>query len=255
MRPYIAITDFTDFSEVQKMKEIFNYHLPSGSKRLLSVGVMMSYKTLHGYPTRWQDAFPKKEKIRHIFFSDAVLNTLHFACYDPYPDIWKSISCAIGYGGDGIHALQLDMIWPEPNDIAMGVHTSRASIEVILQINKHALDEVHNNPDELIEKLYEYNGVIHRILLDKSMGTGKCLDARYMLPYIRAIRSNHPQLEIGVAGGLGPKTITLLKPIISEFSDISIDAQARLRPSHSALDPINWEMAGKYLIEAIKLLA
>jgi len=35
---------------------------------------------------------------------------------------------------------------------------------------------------------------------------------------------------------------------------MSIDAQGQLRPSKSALDPIDWSMAEEYLIKALQVL-
>ena len=253
MDPYIGITDFTDVGQVQKMSKVFAAHLPPGSRRMLHVGIMMSYKTLHNIPSRWQNAFPPKEKIKDIFSSDEVYNCLHYADYDNNPDLWKILAKAISYGGVGIHALQLDMIWPDPGQIAHGVHTSRKQIEVILQIGKNALERVNNDPQAVIEKLSDYEGIIHRVLLDKSMGRGLGMDANGLIPFARAIRKNFPKLGIGAAGGLGPETIQLVEPLVKLFPDLSIDAQGRLRPSGNALDPIDWNMAGKYLIKALQL--
>ena len=255
MNPYIGITDFTDFGQVQEMLRVFNAHRSHESNRVLHVGIMMSHKTLHGIPSKWQNAFPPKDRIASIFSLDEVYNCLHYADYDNSPDLWKSLATAISYGGIGIHALQLDMIWPDPGEIAHGVRTSHKQIEVVLQIGKNALEEVDNDPRRVVERLGDYEGVIHRVLLDKSMGKGLGMDADGLIPFARAIRESFPMFGIGAAGGLGPKTIQLVEPLIAEFPDLSIDAQGRLRPSGSALDPINWCMAGEYLAKALQLLA
>lgn len=255
MNPYIGITDFTDFGQVREMFQVFSTHKPQGSNRVLHIGVMMSYKTLHGIPSKWQNAFPPKEQIASIFSSDEVYNCLHYADYDNNPELWKSLATAIFCGGIGIHAIQLDMIWPDPEEIAHGVQTSRKQIEVILQIGKNALDEVGNDPRRVVERLSDYEGVIHRVLLDKSMGRGLGMDADSLIPYARAIKDNFPMLGIGVAGGLGPETIQLVEPLITAFPDLSIDAQGRLRPSGNALDPIDWSMAKNYLVKAQQLFS
>jgi hypothetical protein len=147
------------------------------------------------------------------------------------------------------------MIWPDPDQIANGVRASRKQIEVILQIGKNALEEVGNNYQFLVEKLGGYEGVIHRVLLDKSMGKGLGMDAEGLIPFARAIRESFPALGIGAAGGLGPETIQLVEPLAAVFSDLSIDAQGRLRPSRNALDPIDWNMAGNYLVKALQLFS
>lgn len=254
MYPYIGITDFTDFGQVESMLRIFTVNQPQGFRRKLHVGVMMSYKTLHGLQSRWQDVFPPKEKIADIFSSGQTYNCLHYADHLSKGD-FRAISEAIAYGGIGIDALQLDMTWPDPGQIANGAHVSRKQIEVILQIGKNAFEDADNNPQAVVERIGDYEGVIHRVLLDKSMGRGVGMDADGLIPFATAIRRSFSNLGIGVAGGLGPDTINLVKPLIREFPNLSIDAQGRLRPSGSALDPIDWNMAGTYLVKAIGLFS
>ncbi len=254
MDPYIGITDFMNYEQVMDMLKVFRKAQSLGSKRRLHVGVMMSYKTLHGIPSKWQDAFPSKEKIASIFFSNETYNCLHYADYTLEDiSVSKSLTEAIFCCGVSIHALQLDMIWPEPSDIFNGVHNSRKQIEVILQVGKKAFEEIGDDPNNLVARLADYQGVIQRVLLDKSMGQGLGMDAVGLIPFVEAIKTHYPKLGIVVAGGLGPETMNLVEPLVKEFPDISIDAQGRLRPSGSALDPVDWRMAGWYLIEALQL--
>jgi len=253
MRPYIGIADFTSFGQVREMLSVFNCHLSKGSSRQLHVGVMMSYKTFCGIPSKWRDVFPPKGQIPEIFNSNQVYNCLHYVDYDDKTD-FRILSQAILYGGTNIHAIQLDMVWPDPGMIASGVHASRKHVEVILQIGKNALEQADNDPQVVVEKLRDYEDVIHRVLLDKSMGRGIGLDAQSLLPFARAIRKNFPQMGIGAAGGLGPDTMHLIEPFIEEFPDISIDAQSKLRLSGNALDPISWGMARRYLAKALEVL-
>lgn len=256
MNPYIGITDFTSFEQVTKMLELFRRHKPSGSQRVLHIGVMMSFKTLNGIETRWSKAFPLKETIADIFRpnDDDVYYCLHYADYD-HDTKFTDLAQGLEYAGPFVHAIQLDMPWPDPRVVANGVHVSRKQIEVILQVGKNAIEEVNNDPAEVVRRLEDYEGVIHRVLLDKSMGRGLGMDANGLIPFARAIRESFPTLGIGAAGGLGPETIQLVAPLVAVFSDLSIDAQGRLRPSGSALDLIDWDMAGNYLVKAHQLFA
>ncbi|MFA6459313.1 MAG: hypothetical protein WCV79_02880 [Candidatus Paceibacterota bacterium] len=252
-KPYIGITDFTSFEQVTKMLEVFRRYRSSESQRLLHVGVMISFKTLNGIETKWSKAFPPKETIADIFGSDDVYNCLHYADYDHDTDFFKDLARAIGYGGISIHAVQLDMVWPDPGQVASGVHTSRKQVEVILQVGKNAIEAANNDPGEVVRRLEDYEGVIHRVLLDRSMGRGLGMDAAGLIPFARAIKEKFPDLGLGAAGGLGPNSIDLVKPLAEEFPDMSIDAQGKLRPTGSALDPIDWSMAEEYLVKALEL--
>ncbi len=251
--PYIGITDFLSFEQVARMLTVFNAHNPQGSMRRLHVGVMMSYKTLHGIETKWSKAFPPKEAIASIFGSEETYNCLHYADYDHMPNLGETLYRAIGYGGIGINAIQLDMPWPDPRQIVHGVHMSRRNIEVILQVGKVAIEEADNDPQMVVQRLEDYEGVIHRVLLDKSMGRGVGMDAVALLPFAHAVRARFPNLGLVAAGGLGPQSINLVEPLIAEFPDLSIDAQGKLRSSGNALDPIDWNIAAEYLVKALAL--
>ena len=254
MNPYIGITDFTSFEQVTEMLKVFRNHKPTNSRHVLHVGVMMSYKTLNGIETKWAKAFPRKETIADIFRpnENGVYYCLHYADYN-HDTKFTDLVCGLEYAGPFVNAIQLDMTWPEPGIIANGVHASRKQIEVILQVGKNAIEVAGNDPAEVARRLEDYDGVIHRVLLDKSMGKGLGMDANGLIPFARAVREKFPTLGIVAAGGLGPETIQLVAPLVAAFPDLSIDAQARLRPSGNALDPIDWSMARNYLVKAHQL--
>lgn len=255
IKPYIGITDFTGFEQVAQMQETFRRHKQPQSPYLLHVGVMMSFKTLHGIETKYSKVFPSNEMIADIFHpnEEDVYYCLHYADYNHDT---RSVDLARGleYAGPFVHAIQLDMPWPDPGMVAHAIHTSRKQIEVILQIGKKSIEEANDDPAEVVRHLEDYDGVIHRILLDKSMGKGLGMDAAALLPFAHAIKNRFPNLGIGVAGGLGPDSMHLVEPLVHEFPGLSIDAQGRLRPSGNALDPVDWGMAGVYLVEALKML-
>lgn len=251
--PYIGITDFMNYEQVQLMLATFKANTQERQRRRLHVGVMMSYRTLHGLDTKWTNAFPPKETIAHIFSSNETMNCLHYADYTD-SDVAESLTQAIGWGGFGINSLQLDMIWPNPEHVANAVKASHMEIEVILQVGRNAIEQTNNSPNEVVERLKDYEGVIHYVLLDKSMGQGLGMNAKGLIPFAHAIRENFPNLGIAAAGGLGPESIQLVGPLYREFPDISIDAQGKLRPSGSALDPIDWDMAETYLVKALQFL-
>jgi hypothetical protein len=252
--PFIGITDYTSYAQVKMTLRAFKKYRTPRSPRQLHVGVMMSYKTLHGEPSKFSLVFPPKETIAEIFTSDQTFNCLHYIDYHRGPEFWKSLCQAIHYGGMGLDAIQLDMSWPDPVDISTAVHTSRRMPYIILQVGKKAIDDVAGDSQRIVDKLHEYQGVIHYVLLDKSMGKGQGLDAEELLPIIRAIKTQLPWLKVAVAGGLGPGTVNLIEPLVSEFPDLSIDAQGRLRPSGDYLDPVDWDMACLYIEEACGFL-
>lgn len=257
VRQYVGITDFTNFEQVMRMLEVLRKHRQPGSQRMLHVGVMMSYKTLNGIETKWAKAFPPKEVIASIFGhiddSDDLYYCLHYADYD-HETKYTDLARGIEYAGPWVNAVQLDMSWPDPGVVASGVHTSCKQIEVILQVGKNAIEQANNDPAEVVRRLEDYEGIIHRVLLDKSMGRGLGMDAAGLIPFASAIKDRFPELGLVAAGGLGPDSIGLVQPLVNKFPDLSIDAQGKLRPSGNALDPIDWDMAAAYLAKALELI-
>ncbi|KKP84126.1 MAG: hypothetical protein UR82_C0012G0022, partial [Candidatus Moranbacteria bacterium GW2011_GWF1_35_5] len=71
--------------------------------------------------------FPALEKMAGGFTDDPdVLNTIHIAdLYGPEgpwkaqkaPDVFKNLELCVKHGGEYLHAIQLDITWPEPNEI------------------------------------------------------------------------------------------------------------------------------------------
>ncbi len=249
--PYTGVTDLPAHM-VNDALGVFNEHKKPGSRRRLHVGPMMSYKTLYGLPSSWTGVFPKNKDITQIFFSDETYNCLHYADYDNHANLSESLKRALLYGGPNIHALQLDMIWPDPKPIAHAVHASRKRVEVILQVGRRALEEIDNDPNKMLSKLADYNGVIQRVLLDKSMGHGQPMVEAELRPFVEILYERMPHLGVVIAGGLGPFSMDLVGNLPKDFPDLSGDAQSNLRPSGDAHDPISWSFVKAYLIESAK---
>ena len=256
LKPYIGITDFMTWMQVLQMHSVYLAQRKIESERQLHVGVMMSRKTLRGLPSRFAKAFPPKEEIAGIFREplEGVYYCLHYADYDNLSE-FGDVMLALQWMGTYASAIQFDMPWPDLGIVANPLAAHHYHIEVILQIGQVALSLEDFDPDKVVRRLEEYSPHIHRVLLDQSMGRGEPMKADVLLPYLRAIRKAYPHLGLVVAGGLGPNSLDLVRPILDEFPDVSIDAQGKLRPSGNSLDPIDWDMAGSYLAQGLKLLS
>lgn len=251
-KPYIGITDFTSYGETVAAQQEFERLGGTLRGHLLHVGVMMSRKTLNNIPSKWSKIFPKNRDIANIFVKDEhTLNVLHYADYDGV-DVAKNLAKATELGYSEMDALQLDMIWPDPA-VIKNYHRDYPDKKIILQINSKSLVIVDHDPDKLLERLNLYGKSVNYVLLDMSMGRGIGLNTDQLLPYLKKI--DHPDRHLAVAGGLCAEKLHLIEPLVEQFPDLSIDAQSKLRPSGSAMDPIDWSMARDYLEGAIKIFS
>ena len=250
---FISVTDFTDPMQVEAMRTMFVKAGGPANRLRLGVGVMTSRKQLNGLPSKWQNVFPKPEEIENIFFvrERALLNVLHYADYDGV-DVAENLELLVKVGGHNLDAIQLDMVWPDPG-VLMTFRERQADMPIVLQVGAKAMEQVGDSPERVVEHLRMYGTSIDAVLLDKSMGRGLGMDAELLGTYAEQIDAALPKLSLVAAGGLGPDTLDLVKPLLRRFAETSIDAQGKLRPSGSALDPIDWAMAETYVRRAIEL--
>lgn len=263
-RPYIGITDFAKSDQVLAMMTVLLRKKSAKSKHMLKAGVMMSRKTLSGASTKNAAFYPKNEQVAGIFGTisaiyPSVYNCLHYEDPD-YMTVYRDLLKAVGYAGPYLDALQLDIAWPNPAMISAFLSAHCRPVEVILKIGKSAFESELNDPNRIVRSVAEYmempgGPVIHRVMLDRSGKSFDPIKAGELLPHLRAISKEFPTLGLGVAGGLGPRTVDLVQPVLEEFPDISVDARACLR-SHTpnVIFPIDWEMASLYVSEMCRVI-
>src|SRR5258706_14925340 len=79
--PYIGVTGFTNFREVEAALDVFPASLTPGSHQLM-VGVLATWKSLRGIPInpKWLKQMPDKEKIGDLFPVDyRTVNLVHYS--------------------------------------------------------------------------------------------------------------------------------------------------------------------------------
>jgi hypothetical protein len=225
--------------------------------RKILVGEMASPHSLHHEDG---DDMPNRSEIADSFIDDPdVLNAIHFA--DLYekenqprkggetPNLPENLELCIEYGGENLHALQLDVIWPNTNEIK-AFREKHPKIQIILQVSQYAMDELGNDAQDIADRLLEYGDSIDYVLLDLSMGKGREMtetDVVKLQRLLSVIQFKVPGLGLAVAGGLGPVLETTdssgevvdrlyaLRKIAKEFPSVSIDAQGGVKPDNAPI--------------------
>ena len=259
MYQYIGITGFQEHREVEELLRIHNGVKPHLSECRLHVGIMVDHQSLHSSGKIHQSNFPKKSIFPEIFAQYDTYNCLHYVGRSRGKEsLRENIASALHHAGDNVHGLQLDVVSPDPSDIEVGIESykdTRPDLEVILQVGASLLREVKKEPRKLVQLLEDYTNCVDRILLDGSMGRGIPLVADELIPLLALIKKEHPHFGLVVAGGLGPKTIPLIQPIIAEFPDVSIDAERLLHideDPHKFLHMVN---CSEYIRAASQLIS
>lgn len=251
--PYLGITDFTSAEQVRHLLAFMHKHRKELKGRRLHVGAMTSYKVLSGRPSRWASIFPPLCDLPTIFSYPNAYNCLHYVDHDALTQ-WKDITTAIDVTDHTLDAIQLDMAFPDPGMIAHGVHSSRCTLEVILQVGRKVMEMLENDPVRVADYLEDYGQVISRVLLDKSMGGGIALDPVIIRPMIVEIHSRFPDLGIGIAGRLGPDTMEPAEGLLKEFPFLSTDAQSQMHPNGDLTKPISMDLCERYIMRCLGIL-
>lgn len=245
--PYLGVTGFMSRAEVTEALAV----VPQGSTRRLMVGVLMSSKTLVGQTNEWPGRYPLKENVKDIFVDDPrALNLIHYNTDHPETLLMQLIEIT-ELAGPHLDGFQLNIAWPPISQLE-DYWKAYPGKFLLLQIGGRAMSEVESM-ERFGELVGAYLPMIDAILIDPSGGKGEPLDAVKGAEYLRAVRQ-YPTLGIGIAGGLGPETLHLLDPLVREFSDLSIDAEGRLRTPKPE-DKLSLGAMRDYLDDGFPILA
>lgn len=202
----------------------------------LRVGVLVHGNRLLKEPA---PRFVMAEKLSSIFLNAPDgMNLVHFSTSDR-EGLVADLCRVTDLAGPALDGFQLNMRWPDPAQVAaFRSLCPRKDLHLILQIGSGAMHGVRNDPEQLVERLRPYEGLIDSVLVDPSGGHGVPFSPSFVLGCFRAIRKKFPQLELSVAGGLSAVLLkTLMLPILDEFPDASWDAEGRLHDDQNRLDP------------------
>ena len=249
--PYVGITGFMSAEEVATV--LANTNL-SQSEKLLMVGVLGSLKTMKDLPNKWPNRYPKKDEISQIFLDDPrCLNLVHYATGEK-ESLADQLFQMVEIAGPNLHGFQLNVNWPDPK--ALDAFKNRYPEKVIVfAASKNVFESVNNSPVELAARMKsEYEGLADYILLDPSGGHGIPFDADIARGYLEAFSKYESIFTLGAAGGLGPDTLDLVRPLIGDFPNLCIDAEGRLRTAQPE-DRLNIIQATSYVRQSLNMFA
>jgi phosphoribosylanthranilate isomerase len=241
--PYIGVTAFMNRDQVEDAL----WAIPSNTNRKLMIGVLASSTTLSELPNKLPGRFPPINSIRDIFIDHPLaFNVVHYASH-ARTTIAEQLVRIVALAPELIHGIQLNMVWPDPDAIALFKKT-HPDVQIILQVGTKAFDEIGRDKDQLHDRLKTYEHIIDYVLLDDSGGYGKQMDTQFLIELMRKLKASGIDMHIVVAGGLSSSNLSLLEPIIDEFPDVSIDAEGNLRDHQK--DCLDMDLVRKYIVIA-----
>lgn len=211
--------------------------IPPGFPRQVAIGVLASAKTLAGGVCNPRS--PAPGTISEVFPDDPrALNLVHYFTRTTGDGLKEELCRAMAIGGINCHGLQLNIAWPDLDELQMFVAAYPAAWcpRVVLQLGPAALEAVDWNMHALVDRLREYvvERAISDVLLDVSAGTGRDFNDAKLISIVRALpilRAAYPDLGIVIAGGLSPRRL----PDRALLRNVSIDVESGVR-TDDALD-------------------
>lgn len=220
--PYIGVTGLTLPRHMQGIVGI-----NTGSKgKLLAIGVLASYKTIHAQQTN--ERYPQLKKICRIFSpAQHCFNVIHY--YSRTTDyLSRQLETITQYGGAYLGGLQVNISLPPLAELGK-FKTRYPQIKLILQINKDWLQKAEGSSERLAELAANYQTVADYLLFDCSRGKGITIDVELADRCLAELSTLGDSVDLGVAGGLCAETLENIRPLIKKYPKLSWDAESGLR--------------------------
>ncbi len=235
-RTYIGVTGFMSNEELETISDKFY----SDGPRFMA-GVLASSKTLLGHANKWPRRYPKISDIAGIFGDNAnAIKLVHYST-DSTSSLQMQMMTIRRRVGSVMNGFQLNIAWPPPAAL-VAYRKCYPEDTIVLQVGRNALSlpiegmiTADHRVDLISAILPAYKGLVDHVLIDPSGGTGSPFDPQEVLVYLRGIKNLDLPMGLVVAGGLGPDSMDLLKPVHADFPRISIDAEGRLRDENGDL--------------------
>ncbi|MDA0734900.1 MAG: hypothetical protein O2909_02920 [Chloroflexi bacterium] len=214
------------------------------------IGVLVSSNTLRGEPNQWPNRYAKKCDIAGIFTDHPdTFNVIHYNTNEP-DSLLAQLLAVRHLAGPNLHGFQLNMAWPSPGDLRL-FSQRNPDQRLIIQLNQEAFQVVEGLKVGIISKLkLEYSGLVDHVLFDLSAGFGRPLDTAWARQQLQELQDADLGIGLGVAGGLSPTSLHLVEPLVKDFPQLSLDAEARLRDAEDNLD---LNLAQRYLRQAFTM--
>lgn len=231
MKPYIGVTGVFTAHEINHLLRA----VPATATRPLMAGVLVSSKTLAGMTNKYPRQFPPVEKIPSIFCGQSrTLRLLHYSTDEP-ETLSTQLLRLSRIAGPYLDGFQLNVTWPPIGEVEK-FWERYGGCRMVLQIGSGAMAAVGRDPRVLADRVAGYEPFITDVLVDPSGGKGIPFDPDAALEFLVELYERCPNLGLGLAGGLGPETLSRVEPVVARLPLLSIDAQGRLRNSDDDLD-------------------
>ncbi len=259
-KPYVGITGPVNVQETKDIcKEFSEADYSMAGPHIPMLGFLVSYKTLNGQPTP-NRRYPLVNTLPDLLQATdgEVLTMIHYNSkeMDSLSNQVAQIFAGI-YEKDLCKAIQLNIVWPEINQVKK-IKEQYPEMQIVFQASHKAMEGKSSN--QIATGIKAYGDSISYLLIDPSGGKGIPFDLELSVAIYSELKNQCPDLTIGFAGGFaGEKVTPRLTEILQQIeeSNFCIDAEGGLRDKITSAygdDLLNLEKVRGYLQAAASVL-
>ncbi|MEK6950347.1 MAG: hypothetical protein AABX13_01335 [Nanoarchaeota archaeon] len=259
-KAYVGITGPANIPETRAIcKEFSEAGYSRDSPHIPMLGFLVSYKTLNGQTTqnrRYPPANSLPDLLRAtggqvltmVHYNSREIDTLSQQVAQIFDDVYDKSWC---------RALQLNIVWPDLGQVAR-IREQYPEMQIVFQASLKAMEG--KTPNQIAQKIKEYQDLISYVLIDPSGGRGRPFDLESSVAIYSELKEQCLDLTIGFAGGFtGENLAPRLREILQQIkaNDFCIDAEGGLRDKITSAygdDLLNIEKVRGYLQSASAVL-
>lgn len=266
-KSYIGVSGVVSVEQQHRLRQQFN-ELELADRRNLALGVKAVHKTQfldieNKYGPEWfpvgEDAFthalePRGEnmlRVAQVYFDADIVHDANYRT--------EFVQRLQRRGAAWLQAIQFDLLpWHEDLKTLDFIEqiNSETGLKIVLQAHGGAMQEL--GPQGIARTLGKYASSLEYVLFDASHGKGLRMDAAALQPFLAAAYGSDELRSTGiaVAGGLNATVVCEDLPrLLSEYPDLSWDAEGQLHPTDSCgKRPINMNATMEYFAASAAVL-
>jgi hypothetical protein len=232
MKPYVGITGAVSNEEVRTIiKEFSDAGYTMNSSHIPMLGFLVSYKTLNGQHTE-NRRYPKFQGLVSLLreANREVLAMVHYnsremsSLAEQVSKIFEGI-----YTDNLCHSIQLNIIWPDANQVKL-IKERFPEMHIVFQASHKAMTD--KTVKEICDGIGGYGDALNYVLIDPSGGKGLEFEIENSVNLYSELRARFPDLVVGFAGGFNGSNVKCkLDNLIGKVGEscFCIDAEGGLR--------------------------
>ena len=246
MKEYLGITGYTRKEEILHANKVYS-ELGLPSESLTGMYGFLTHDIQAANPEMYLPKFPSLQSLKGLLreVAPGMIPAIHL-CSETNDLLVDAAERIFSFDNiyDLCKTIQINIDWPDPRKIdSLKLHFPE--MYVVLQLNPV-------NAGRPEKKIKEYSGLVDKVLIDPSLGTGSDIPVSMAVDMIQKLKASVPEMSYVVAGGFSGENVYSKVTEIRKQTRIlfSVDVEGKVRTENGwGLHP---EYVEEYLLEGVR---